>query len=134
MSHLPRSTRACPLQFNLSLLTGAAWSVLFGVLFLDRAPKPLFYVAVTFIVAGVITYEMASTPVVEDEEGRAMENTKFRRWRKRALRFQRRIGKRCRRKGEEAVDSQEDCSDNKSDENQFDDHHDEYISESRVIV
>jgi hypothetical protein len=74
-----------PLQFNLSLLTGAAWSVLFGFLFLNRLPKPLFYVAVLFIVIGVVTYEMASTPVVEDNEGHALENKAFRRWRSKAM-------------------------------------------------
>ncbi|GKZ01386.1 hypothetical protein MPSEU_001089400 [Mayamaea pseudoterrestris] len=80
--------------FNLSLLTGCVWSVLFGVLFLDRAPKPLFYVAVFFIIVGVFTYEMASTPVVEDDEGHALENAKFRRWRKKAMRLRCRMRRR----------------------------------------
>ena len=80
---------------------------------MDRAPKPLFYFAVFFIVVGVITYEMASTPVVEDDKGHALENAKFRRWRKKAMRLRCRMR---RRQGKiqlppESDDSEGDSSD-----------------------
>ena len=52
--------------FNLSLLTGDMWSVLFSVVAEHIIPKPLFFVALMFVLSGVIVYEMAPTPVLED--------------------------------------------------------------------
>lgn len=52
--------------FNLSLLTGDLWSVGFSVVAERIVPKPRFFVAMVFIVGGVVVYEMAPTPVLED--------------------------------------------------------------------
>jgi solute carrier family 35 protein F1/2 len=52
--------------FNLSLLTGDLWSVLFSVVAQRIVPQPLFFVALTFILSGVVAYEMAPSPVEDD--------------------------------------------------------------------
>jgi len=52
--------------FNLSLLTGDLWSVAFSVVAEGIVPRPLFFVALAFILGGVVIYEMAPTPVLED--------------------------------------------------------------------
>ena len=52
--------------FNLSLLTGDLWSVLFSVTAERSVPQPLFFVALIFVLGGVVLYEMAPSPVVED--------------------------------------------------------------------
>jgi len=54
--------------FNLSLLTGDAWSVVFSVFGEGIKPPPSFYVALIITVAGVIVYETAPSPVVDSEE------------------------------------------------------------------
>jgi solute carrier family 35 protein F1/2 len=54
--------------FNLSLQTGGLWSVGFSVLAQHIIPQPLFYVALLVTVSGVIIYEMAPTPIVEERE------------------------------------------------------------------
>jgi drug/metabolite transporter (DMT)-like permease len=51
---------------NLSFLTGDLWSVTFSVVAEKIVPKPLFFVALVFIVSGVFVYELAPTPVLED--------------------------------------------------------------------
>jgi drug/metabolite transporter (DMT)-like permease len=49
--------------YNISLLTGGIWSCTFSVLFEGIVPQPIFYIAAAMIVAGVVLYEMASSPV-----------------------------------------------------------------------
>jgi solute carrier family 35 protein F1/2 len=48
--------------FNLSLLTGDLWSVAFSVLAEGIVPGHLFFVALVFIVSGVLLYERADAP------------------------------------------------------------------------
>jgi solute carrier family 35 protein F1/2 len=52
--------------FNLSLLTGDIWSVVFSVAAQGILPQKLFFVALTGTIGGVIVYEMAPSPVVEN--------------------------------------------------------------------
>lgn len=52
--------------FNLSLLTGDLWSVAFSVIAEKIVPRPLFFVALVFVLSGVVIYEMAPHPVVAD--------------------------------------------------------------------
>ena len=54
--------------FNLSLLTGDLWSVMFSVFAEHIVPHPFFFVALVFTVSGVIVYEMAPSPVAEDRD------------------------------------------------------------------
>lgn len=54
--------------FNLSLLTGDLWSVIFSIVEEGIVPGALFFVALVFIVAGVIVYEMTEEPA----DGRAV--------------------------------------------------------------
>ena len=49
--------------FNLSLLTGDLWTVMFSVTAQHIIPGPLFFVALVLIVGGVVVYEMAPSPV-----------------------------------------------------------------------
>ena len=53
--------------YNLSLLTGDIWSVVFSVAAQGILPQPLFFVALTGTISGVILYEMAPSPVMEDD-------------------------------------------------------------------
>jgi drug/metabolite transporter (DMT)-like permease len=53
---------------NLSFLTGDLWSVTFSVVAEHIVPKPLFFVALAFIVSGVFVYELAPSPILEDRE------------------------------------------------------------------
>lgn len=48
--------------FNLSLLTGDLWSVIFSIFEEGIVPGRLFFVALVFIVAGVVVYEMTDAP------------------------------------------------------------------------
>ena len=52
--------------FNLSLLTGDLWSIIFSVVAERIVPQPLFFVAVVFVLTGVVLYEVAPSPVLED--------------------------------------------------------------------
>jgi solute carrier family 35, member F1/2 len=52
--------------FNLSLLTGDLWCVAFSVLAENIVPRPQFFLALTLVLGGVILYEMAPHPVVND--------------------------------------------------------------------
>ena len=61
--------------FNLSLLTGDMWSVLFSVIAEHIVPRPLFFVALVFVISGVIIYETAPSPVVEDRESTDHQGT-----------------------------------------------------------
>jgi len=54
--------------FSLSLLTGDLWSVAFSVFAEHIVPHLLFFVALVFILSGVIIYEMAPSAVLEDRE------------------------------------------------------------------
>jgi len=54
--------------FNLSLLTGDLWSVLFSIFAEHFIPRPLFFVALIFVLSGVILYEMAPHPVVDEHK------------------------------------------------------------------
>jgi len=51
--------------FNLSLLTGDLWSLLFSVVAERIAPQPLFYVALVAVLSGVVLYEMGPSPNLE---------------------------------------------------------------------
>lgn len=55
--------------FNLSLLTGDLWSVLFSVVAERIVPKPLFFAALAAVLSGVVVYEMAPSPALEKESG-----------------------------------------------------------------
>mmetsp|Transcript_5517 Transcript_5517/g.10720 ORF Transcript_5517/g.10720 Transcript_5517/m.10720 type:complete len:476 (-) Transcript_5517:152-1579(-) len=48
--------------FNLSLLTGDLWSVIFSIVEEGIVPGSLFFIALVFIVSGVIVYEMTEEP------------------------------------------------------------------------
>lgn len=52
--------------FNLSLLTGDLWSIIFSIVAERIIPQPLFFVALIFVLSGVILYEMAASPVLDD--------------------------------------------------------------------
>ncbi|GKZ00821.1 hypothetical protein MPSEU_001033800 [Mayamaea pseudoterrestris] len=54
--------------YNLSLLTGDIWSVVFSVAAQGILPQKLFFVALSGTILGVIVYEIAPSPVVEDGE------------------------------------------------------------------
>ena len=54
--------------FNISLLTGDLWSVIFSVVAERIVPKPLFFVALVAVLSGVVVYEMAPSPALEKEE------------------------------------------------------------------
>jgi solute carrier family 35 protein F1/2 len=54
--------------FNLSLLTGDLWSVTFSVFAERIVPRPLFFVALVFVLSGVVLYEMAPSPASEKEQ------------------------------------------------------------------
>jgi solute carrier family 35 protein F1/2 len=60
--------------FNLSLLTGDLWSVVFSVVAERIVPHPLFFLALLFVLSGVVIYEMAPSPVLEDEEKILLDN------------------------------------------------------------
>lgn len=53
---------------NLSLLTADAWSLGFSILAERIIPDPLFYLALCFTLSGVIIYEMAPSPILEDRD------------------------------------------------------------------
>jgi len=55
--------------FNLSLLTGDLWSILFSIVAERIIPHSLFFVALVFVISGVVIYEMAPSPVLEDNNG-----------------------------------------------------------------
>lgn len=57
--------------FNLSLLTGDLWSVVFSVVAEQIVPQPLFFAALASILSGVVLYEMAPSPA--PEKGRKEE-------------------------------------------------------------
>ena len=50
--------------FNLSLLTGDLYSVIFSVVAEKIVPSKLFFIALLFVMSGVIIYEMAPSPIV----------------------------------------------------------------------
>jgi solute carrier family 35 protein F1/2 len=52
--------------FNLSLLTGDLWSIAFSIVAEKIIPGPFFFLALFFVLSGVVLYEMAPHPVVED--------------------------------------------------------------------
>lgn len=54
--------------YNLSLLTADAWSLAFSILAERIIPAPLFFLALFFTLLGVVVYEMAPTPIMEDRE------------------------------------------------------------------
>lgn len=53
--------------FNLSLLTGDLWSVIFSVVAERIVPRPLFFAALAAVLSGVIIYETAPSPALEKE-------------------------------------------------------------------
>ena len=53
---------------NLSLLTGDAWSLAFSIIADRIYPDPMFYLALVFTLSGVLVYEMAPTPILEDRD------------------------------------------------------------------
>jgi len=56
--------------FNLSLLTGDLWSVVFSVVAERIVPQPLFFAALAAVLSGVVLYEMAPSPALEKQQGR----------------------------------------------------------------
>jgi len=54
--------------FNLSLLTGDLWSVLFSVAAERIVPRPLFFAALATVLSGVAIYEMAPSPALEKKK------------------------------------------------------------------
>lgn len=52
--------------FGLSLLSGDLWSVIFSVFAEGIVPHSLFFIALVFVLGGMIIYEMAPSPVVGD--------------------------------------------------------------------
>mmetsp|Transcript_7701 Transcript_7701/g.22538 ORF Transcript_7701/g.22538 Transcript_7701/m.22538 type:complete len:576 (-) Transcript_7701:165-1892(-) len=60
--------------FNLSLLTGDLWSVAFSVVAERIVPRPLFFAALTAVLSGVVFYEMAPSPAIEKQRGRALKS------------------------------------------------------------
>ncbi|KAL3938072.1 MAG: hypothetical protein SGBAC_006939 [Bacillariaceae sp.] len=52
--------------FALSLLTGDLWSVIFSIFFEHIIPHPLFFLALVFVLSGMVIYETAPSPVPED--------------------------------------------------------------------
>ena len=59
---------------SLSLLTGDIWSVVFSIVAERIIPNPLFFVALAFVLSGVLLYEMAPHPIVEDHMASANAN------------------------------------------------------------
>lgn len=57
--------------FNLSLLTGDLWSVIFSVVAERIIPHALFFLALALVLSGVVVYEMAPSPA--PEKGRKKE-------------------------------------------------------------
>ncbi len=51
--------------FNLSLLTGDLWSVLFSVVAERIVPQPLYFCALAAVLSGIVVYEMAPSPALE---------------------------------------------------------------------
>jgi solute carrier family 35, member F1/2 len=51
---------------NLNLLTADMWSILFSVVSLHTLPQEFFYVALSTTMIGVVIYEMAPSPIVDD--------------------------------------------------------------------
>ena len=61
--------------FNLSLLTGDLWTVIFSVSAQHIVPGPLFFLALLLIVGGVVVYEMAPSPVKKMSISRPREDS-----------------------------------------------------------
>ena len=59
--------------FNLSLLTGDLWSVLFSVVAERIVPRPLFFAALVAVLSGVVVYEMAPSPALEKNQQQYQE-------------------------------------------------------------
>ena len=57
--------------FNLSLLTGDLWSVIFSIVAERIIPHALFFLALALVLSGVVVYEMAPSPA--PEKGRKKE-------------------------------------------------------------
>jgi solute carrier family 35 protein F1/2 len=54
---------------NLSFLTGDFWSLAFSVVAERIVPTPLFFVALTLTISGVVIYEIGPSPVREERIG-----------------------------------------------------------------
>ena len=54
--------------FNLSMLTGDVWAVLFSVFEEKEIPTKLFFISLTVTVLGVFVYEMSPSPIIESED------------------------------------------------------------------
>ena len=50
---------------NLSFLTGDFWSLAFSIVAERIVPSPLFFVALTLTISGVVIYEIGPSPIVE---------------------------------------------------------------------
>ena len=60
---------------NLSLLSGDLWAVVFSVIEEHVMPTYIFFISFAIIVSGVVVYEMAPSPIVnEDEEHESEKN------------------------------------------------------------
>lgn len=51
--------------YNLSLLSGDLWSVIFSIVAERIIPHSLFFVALVFVLSGVLLYEVATSPAAE---------------------------------------------------------------------
>ena len=54
--------------FNLSLLTGDLYAVFFSIVAERIVPRPLFFLALLFVLSGVVIYEMSPSPIVRNNE------------------------------------------------------------------
>jgi len=61
--------------FNLSLLTGDLWTVIFSVTAQHIVPGRFFFLALLLIVGGVVVYEMAPSPVGTESSSRPREDS-----------------------------------------------------------
>lgn len=66
--------------FNLSLLTGDLWSVLFSVVAERIVPRPLFFAALVAVLSGVVVYEMAPSPALEKNQHQYQQQSQQHNW------------------------------------------------------
>lgn len=62
--------------FNLSLQTGSLWSVFFSITAQRLMPHAMFFLSLFLAVAGVVIYEMAPSPAMQQEDIRSMERSR----------------------------------------------------------
>eukprot|EP00529_Nitzschia_sp_RCC80_P012578 CAMPEP_0113509478 /NCGR_PEP_ID=MMETSP0014_2-20120614/37602_1 /TAXON_ID=2857 /ORGANISM="Nitzschia sp." /LENGTH=572 /DNA_ID=CAMNT_0000405321 /DNA_START=79 /DNA_END=1797 /DNA_ORIENTATION=- /assembly_acc=CAM_ASM_000159 len=60
--------------FNLSVLTGDLWSVVFSVFAEKIVPGPNFFVALVLVLSGVVVYEMVPSPAMPTDKSYYVNN------------------------------------------------------------